>query len=274
MTRSVALVRLAVAAVLWSTGGVLIKLVDWDPLAIAGARSAIAALVLLAFFGRAGLVRSPAALWGACAYAAMVILFVVANRTTSSANAVLLQYTAPVYVALLSWRFLGERIQRQDLVMIVAVLVGMGLLVSDGLSWGGWWGDLLALLSGVAFAVMVVSLRHPANPDPVPVVVWGNIIATLFTLPWVFGSVPNASSLAVIGVLGVFQLGLAYVLYSRAVKQVSAFEAVLITTIEPVLNPIWAMVFMNEIPSRPAALGGALVIAAVTARSIRIARRG
>ncbi len=255
-----------VAAVLWSSGGLLIKLVAWNPLAIAGARSAIAALVILAFRRRMRFKWSFVQLGGAICYAATVILFVVATKWTTAANAILLQYTAPIYVALLSYWLLRERITRLDLMAIAAALGGMVLFFLDDLSGGGIAGNIIAILSGVAFAGTALFLRKQKDASPIDSVFLGNIVAFLIGFPFMLQSMPSAASWLGLMLLGVFQLGCSYILYAEAMKSVTAFEGILIPIIEPVLNPIWVFLFLRETPGKWALLGGAIVLVSIAYR--------
>lgn len=265
-TRSRAVLFLIVAAVLWSSGGLLIKLVAWNPLAIAGARSAIAALVILAFRRRMRFKWSFVQLGGAICYAATVILFVVATKWTTAANAILLQYTAPIYVALLSYWLLRERITRLDLMAIAAALGGMVLFFLDDLSGGGIAGNIIAILSGVAFAGTALFLRKQKDASPIDSVFLGNIVAFLIGFPFMLQSMPSAASWLGLMLLGVFQLGCSYILYAEAMKSVTAFEGILIPIIEPVLNPIWVFLFLRETPGKWALLGGAIVLVSIAYR--------
>ncbi len=266
--KSRAVLLLIGAATLWSLGGLLIKLISWNPIAIAGARSGIAALVMLVFRRRMRFNFSPAQLGGAVCYAATVILFVIANKWTTAANAILLQYTAPVYVALLSTWFLKERITRSDIVAIIAALAGMFLFFLDDLSSGGFWGNICAILSGIAFAGTVLCLRKQKDGSPLESVFIGNVLTFLIGLPFAFKSVPDASGWVGLVLLGVFQLGLSYILYAEAIKYVTALEAILIPVIEPVLNPVWVFWLLKEKPGAWAISGDAIVLISVTLRSL------
>lgn len=271
--KSRAVLLLIGAATLWSLGGLLIKLISWNPIAIAGARSGIAALVMLVFRRRMRFNFSPAQLGGAVCYAATVILFVIANKWTTAANAILMQYTAPVYVALLSAWFLKERITRSDIVAIIAALAGMFLFFLDDLSSGGFWGNICAILSGIAFAGTVLCLRKQKDGSPLESVFIGNVLTFLIGLPFAFKSVPEASGWVGLVLLGVFQLGLSYILYAEAIKYVTALEAILIPVIEPVLNPIWVFWLLKEKPGAWAISGGAIVLISVTLRSLSAFRQ-
>jgi drug/metabolite transporter (DMT)-like permease len=262
-------VGLALAAgVLWSLGGLLIKWVEWNPLAISGARSAIAAVLILAVVRRPHITWSVAQVGGAIAYAATVILFVASTKLTTAANAILLQYTSPVYAALFGWWFLGERVTWGDWITIAIVIGGMLLFFLDRLTVGGMWGNVLALASGVTFSGMATLLRKQKDGSPLESVLMGNLLTALIGLPFMFQGAPGGSTWIGLILLGVFQLGLSYVLYARAVKHITALETILVTTVEPILNPVWVLLMMHEVPGHWAVVGGVIVLSAVTGRYV------
>lgn len=261
------------AAVLWSTGGFLIKLVDVSGMAVSSARSIIAVFTLIALTRRVPLRPSIAVARCGALYALTVTTFVVATKLTTAANAIVLQYAAPVYVALLSARFLGERVSRRDWLAIAIVLFGMAIFFADGISIGNNIGNLLAILSGVCFALFVVSLRQLRNQNPVDAVIVGNVLAFLLGSPWLLESSWNLESVIGICLLGFFQLGLSYYLYTQAIVHVTALEAVLIPVLEPILNPVWVYVGIGEVPSKWAICGAALVLTAVTWRALATRER-
>ena len=264
---------LLLSALLWSSGGLLIKLVSWNPIAIAGLRSLIAVLVLFAFIRRPRLTWSFAQIGGAFAYAVTVTLFVVATKLTTAANAILLQYTSPVYVALLGAWFLGERAQWFDWIIIFVVIGGMALFFLDRLTAGNLLGNFCAILSGVSFAFLILFMRKQKNESPLETIILGNLITGLVGLPFMFESMPNALSWFGLILLGLVQLGLSYVLYSEAIKHVTALEAILIPGIEPILNPIWVFLILGEAPGKWALVGGFIVLISVTIRCVIAALR-
>lgn len=256
------------AALLWSTGGFLIKLVDVSGMAVSSGRSIVAAFTLMALTGRVPL-RPPLPVFRCgVLYALTVTTFVIATKLTTAANAIVLQYAAPVYVALLSARYLHERITPRDCLAIALVLIGMGVFFADGISVGSNIGNLFAVLSGICFASFVVSLRQIRKQNPVDAVIVGNCGAFLIGLPWLVESAWDSSSIVGVLLLGVFQLGLSYYLYTQAIVHVTAFEAVLIPVVEPILNPVWVYFGMGEKPSPWALCGGVIVLAAVTWRAL------
>jgi drug/metabolite transporter (DMT)-like permease len=266
--RSKAIGFLVVTAVLWSSGGLLIKWISWNPIAIAGTRSAIATLVLLVALRRPHLTWSSPQIGGAIAYAVTVILFVVANKLTTAANAILLQYTSPIYVALFGAWFLGERATRLDWITVFVVISGLALFFLDDLTTGGFWGNVCAISSGVTFACFVLFMRKQKNDLPLESVFLGNILTALIGFPFMFEALPSASSWVGLMLSGVLQLGLSHVLYSAAIKHVTALEAILISVIEPILNPLWVLLIMGEVPGPWALLGGFIVLVSVTIRYV------
>jgi drug/metabolite transporter (DMT)-like permease len=259
------------AALLWSLGGVLIKSVTWNPLAIAGMRSGIAALVFLCYLRRPRFTFSPTQIGGAVAYAGTVVLFVVANKLTTAANAIVLQYSAPIYVILLSKPLLHEPPKGRDFLAAGAVFAGMTLFFLGRLEWGSLLGNLVAIGSGVTFALLAIFLRLERNGSPFEAVLLGNVLAAAIGLPFMRGGFPEAQGILFLLILGVFQIGVAYLFYVEAVKTVTAFEACFIPIIEPILNPVWVFLFLGEAPGRWALLGGGIILLSVVWWSLRSA---
>ncbi len=258
-------------ALCWSLAGVLIKAVatTWSGLAVASGRGMIAVLFLVAVSRGLRFDFSRAQVIGALGYAACTVTFCTATALTSAANAILLQYTAPIWVALLSAWFLGERASRADWITIAVALGGMTLFFRDSLTLGHLTGDALGLASGLGFAAMTIAMRRQKDGSPIESIILGNALACLIGLPWMI-SAPAlpATGWGALVLLGVVQLGVAYWLYARAIKHVTALEAVLIPAIEPILNPLWVFLAFGEVPTRWALIGGAIVLGAVTVRAV------
>jgi drug/metabolite transporter (DMT)-like permease len=271
--RQKAVLLLLCAAVLWSTGGLLIKWVDWHPMAIAGMRSAIAATFLLLVLRRPAFTWSGVQLSGAVAYAVSALSFVVATKLTTAANAILLSYTAPIYVAMLSAWFLQERVTALDWLTILLVFSGMGVFFFEQLTIEGFWGNICAIVGGMAFAWVVLCLRKQQGTSLLETVLLGNMIAAVVGVPFMFRTLPGLSDWLVLLVSGIVQIGLAFVLYTMAIRSVSALEAILIPVIEPLLNPLWVFLLLGEVPSMWTVLGGSLVVVSVTARGLISFRR-
>lgn len=256
-------------ALCWSLAGVLFKYVEWPGLAAAGGRGLIAALFLLAVsWRRLRFTWSPLQLGAAAAYAACTILFAAANKLTTAANAILLQYTAPIWIALLGSWLLGERATRADWLAIAAVLGGLALFFYEGLQLNNLAGVLVALASGVAFAVMTIMMRKQKDASALESIILGNLIGFAVGLPALWSAPPlPATGWVALMLLGTVQLGLAYLLYASAIRHVTALEAVLIPVLEPILNPVWVMLAVGERPSWLALAGGSVVLGAVTLRA-------
>jgi drug/metabolite transporter (DMT)-like permease len=248
---------------LWSTGGVLVKWISCDPMTIAGMRSLLAIPMLLLFFRGNRFTWSVAQIGAALCYAANVILFVVSTRLTTAANAIVLQYMAPVYVAIFSGVFLQERIRKIDWVVIVIALSGMCLFFKDKLTADNYLGNILAILGGICFGFYIIFMRMQKDAFPLGSVLLGNIIAAIIAMPFMFRSFPSAGSWGGLILLGVFQLGLSHALYSAAIKHVTAFASAMIFMIEPILNPLWVFLFLGELPGKWSAAGGVIVITSV-----------
>lgn len=265
-----ALFLLAACGVFWSTGGLLLKLVSWHPAAIWSARSLFAALALYAM-RRPKLGGFRRAEWSAAiALAATTGLFILANKLTTAANAILIQYSAPVWVALLGAWFLGERASKLDWWTIVLVIGGIALFFVEQLTVDHAAGNLVALGTGVAFAASTLTLRKVAvlELDPLRSILLGNAIAFVLGLPfWFTSALPDATGWGALVTLGIVQQGLAYLCYIAAVRHASAMEVILIPVIEPILSPLLVAAFFAEWPGPIALVGGAIVVVAVTLRA-------
>lgn len=261
---------LILTALMWSTGGVLIKSISWHPLAIAGTRSAIAFLIFLFYLRHPRFTWSLPQIGGALSYAGTVALFVAATKLTTAASAILLQYSAPIYVALLSGPVLNEKTTRRDWWIICTVFGGMLLFFFDKLEGSNLLGNLLAIASGWAFALLAIFLRLQKDGSPFESVLLGNLLTALIGLPFMFRGFPfDPKSITALLLLGTFQIGLSYILYVKAVQMVTALAACLIPIIEPILNPLWVFLVIGETPGKWSLLGGALVICGVTWWSLK-----
>jgi drug/metabolite transporter (DMT)-like permease len=268
--RARALGQLVLAALFWSLAGVLIKSAEWPPLALAGGRGLIAGAFLALVNGRRlRFTWSPLQIGAALAYAGCTLLCVVATKLTTAANAILLQYTAPVWIALFGPWLLREPATKADWLAIVAILGGMGLFFSEDLQFNGALGNALAVLSGVFFAAMTMLLRKQKDSSAMESIILGNLIAFAVGLPFMLRApAPSARCCLMLALLGVVQLGFSYQLYSRAIRHVPALQVVLVSVLEPILNPVWVLLAIGERPGARALLGGVIVLGAATVRSL------
>ena len=267
MSRKLAILLLIITGVLWSTGGLLIKLIPWSPISIAGIRSGLSALIIYLYrkpyskgFGRN--------IWaGAFCYSVMVVSFVLANKITASGNVILIQYASPIYVALFGYSFLGEKASKIDWITIAIIIFGLSCFFYEDLSLKQKWGNVLAIFFGLGFAGLTLFMRKEKNANPIDCVLLGNLITFVICLPFYFtGVTMEATPWFSIIFLGFVQLGLAYILFSTAIKYVNALDAIIYPVIEPLFNPLLTFIFLGEQMSQTSLIGGFLVITGVIGR--------
>lgn len=272
ITRRKAVLMLILTAALWSTSGLWIKVISWSPLAILSARSLVAMFVLWAYLGKPRFRLSRVELLGSICYVLTQLTFVWATKLTTAANAIFLQYASPIYVVILGYIFLKEKPQKADWIAMGLIFSGLFLFFGEKLSLEGFTGNVLGILSGMVFAVVMLVMRSHRDANPANIIFIGNIIGFLVGLPFIFKETINLPNIGIILYLGTFQMGLSFVLYSIAIKQVHALESNLILTLEPILNPLWVFLVIGEKPAPLALAGSMLVIAAVSYRAIVSAR--
>lgn len=256
---------------LWSLAGLFIKVLEWNPFLIAGMRSLIAFSFLLMFVRTIRLDWSWPLVGATMANAVTMLLFVAANKTTTAANAILLQYLAPVFTAILGWLILNERIRREQFIALLLTPVGLALLFFDRLSVGHLLGNTLALVSAVTFALLFIFTRMQKGGEPLQSLLASHGVTALIALTVaLFLPLPTVTPAAVgsILALGVVQIGIASLFFVHGIKRINAVTANLIALIEPVFNPVWVFLLLGEAPSAQAVLGGLIIIGSVTAASI------
>ena len=270
--RRKAILYLALAAILWSTSGLFVKILDWQPISILAGRSLFASIVFLVYLRRLPTRFNRWQLLAAGMFILTQFLFVTSTKMTTAANAIFLQYTAPIYVVLLAFWFLREKPSRTDWLSMLIIFLGLTLFFGDKLSTDGFYGNLLAILSGVTSAVMMVAFRAQKDGNPAE----SNLIAFLFTatlgFPFVLKETWTITNWSILAFLGVFQIGLAFIFFTQGIKHIPALEANLIGTLEPVLNPIWVFLFYGESMGAFALIGGLVVLGGVTLSAIGSAR--
>jgi drug/metabolite transporter (DMT)-like permease len=270
--RRKAILFIVLAATLWSTGGLMIKAISWQPLAILGGRSIFSSIVLLLYVRRIPTKWTRWKILASVSHILTASLFIIATKLTTAANAIFLQYTAPVYIVLLAAWFLHERPTQMDWVSMVVIFAGMLLFFGDKLSLDGLYGNLLAVLSGITLAVLTVSMRAQKNGVPAESILLANIFTAVAGFPFVLKEAWTVTNWLIILYLGVFQIGFSFLFFSVAIKHVPALEATLISTLEPVLNPLWVFLFIGEKPGYFALAGGAIVLGGVALNAISSAR--
>ncbi len=265
----IAAAEMLLCAVLWSIAGIFIKLLPWNSFVVAGLRSLIAGLTISLYMGYAHfrfvMNRQTllAALMASCTY----ICFVSANKLTTAANAIVLQYTDPVFIVLLSALLFKEKIRKSDLAVVLLTLGGIALFFFDQLKPGYLLGNCLAIVSGVFFAGMYISIGRLTVQERFSAIVFAQLLTFAVGLPFVFITKPviTAATIGCILVLGVFQLGAAYILYVQASRSCPPLACSLLAAIEPLLNPFWVFLFDGERPGIFALIGAIIVVASITA---------
>ena len=265
MKQSKGIFCVLMAALLFSIGGLCIKLVPWSPLAINGARNLIS-VILIGIYLKVihhKIVINPAVLFGAVCMTGTTTLYTIANKLTTAANTIVLQFTAPVFVIFLMWLFFKERPKRMDIAASVAVFVGIICFFIDGLSSGNMLGNVLAVLSGVSYAG-VFMMNSFEKSDSLSSIFLVQALSAVTCVWFVFGETDfGVTAIGGIVALGVFQLALAYIFMSKGLDEVPAVTASLTTAIEPILNPLWVALFYHEMITPLAFVGAVIVIAAV-----------
>lgn len=263
-----------IAALLFSIGGICIKMVSWNALAINGARNLIASGIIFAYLKKTKhrLVINPAVLFGAVCTTGTTTLYVFANKLTTAANAIVLQFTAPIFVIFLSWLFFRKKPGRKDIITSVCVFVGILFFFIDGMASGNTLGNVLAVLSGISYAG-VFMMNSFKKSDSLSSILLGQLMSAVIGLPFVFGETDfGMQSMAGILLLGVFQVGLAYIFMSKGLETTNAMTASLTSAIEPILNPVIVAIFWHEMIHPLSFVGAAIVIVSIVVYNLQKAK--
>ncbi len=262
------IIQMALCAMLWSIAGVFIKLIPWNGMVIAGVRSLICAAVFIVYMAvtRRRFVFNAATLRLAVTVPATCLCFMMANKLTTAANAIVLQYIAPVFLIAYESVFHHKRFRKGDYIAVLCTMAGVALFFLDQLKGGALLGNVLAILAGAFFAGTMFTVAGTDENGRLSGLLQGHALTALIGLPFLFvyGAQPSATATVAILVLGVFQLGIPYILYGLAASGCTPLALTLLAALEPILNPLWVFLFIGEAPGRTALLGGLLVIASVT----------
>ncbi len=274
------------AVLLWSTGGLFIKLTTLDAYQVTFFRSLLAGITVLVVTRRNGLRINWFGVMASCIYAILLFLFVWATKHGTAANAIFLQYTAPIYILILAPFVIGEKFHWKDLITVIFCIGGMSLFFVGKLDTSAYMANISALGSGIFLGLYIMLLRHPraAGMNSTITVIYGNFLLALVTLPSGIAAVttmagqfasPTTSiaepltNLAAVAFLGIFQIGISYILFIKGVTGgTRPLDASIIGFIEPLLNPVWVFLFVGEQPSKWALLGGAIIIATVIVHTL------
>jgi drug/metabolite transporter (DMT)-like permease len=267
-------VLVLIAVFLWSTGGLFIKSTTIDAYQVTFFRSLFAAVTVLILTRKSGLKINGFGILTSVIYALLLFLFVWATKKTTAANAIFLQYTAPIYILVLAPFLIGERFHWRDLVTVVIVLAGMSLFFVGQLRIEDYQGNTAALFSGIFLGLYIMLLRHPRGKgfNPAIAVIYGNLLLALVNAPTGIAAIPAMTPMDWFAVvfLGIFQIGISYILFIKGVVGgTRPLDASLIGFIEPLLNPVWVFLFVGERPSQWAILGGAVIVSAIGVHTIR-----
>ena len=256
-------------ALMWSLAGFNIKMIEWSPYAIAAGRSLVAVILLAPMVLRKGFQKIDRyVIGGAICYAAFNYCFITSTTLTSSAIAIMMQYTAPIYVALLSWLFLRERVGWADIISVGFVFLGMIFFLLDSNSGGSLKGNIVSIFNGITFAGISIFLRLQKDGNPALSMYLGNVISAVPGLPIMWNAgMPDTISLLFLLLAGLL-VAVSYTLYAKASTGLSALETVLIPIIDPVMNPVWVFLFLDERPGALTIVGAAVILVSVTIRVV------
>jgi drug/metabolite transporter (DMT)-like permease len=258
-----------IAGLLWSTGGLFIKLISLPAMQLAFFRCIIAAVTFGILFRKRILLFNKLTLINSAFYAAILIAFVIATKTTTAANAIFLQSTAPIYVLIFEPIFNKTKYEKINVITVVVCVLGMLLFFVGKLEPGHLEGNIIALLSGIAFASFFLGMKKNDQRYQQSSIFYGNILVALICVPFLFSiEAITFSDLWMVSFLGVFQIAFAYAFFASGLKRIYAVEASIIAMVEPVLNPVWVLIGYGEIPSLTAIIGGLIILGAIIVRSL------
>ncbi|MDD6089416.1 MAG: EamA family transporter [Clostridiales bacterium] len=270
---SVAMIEMLAAATLWSIAGIFMKLVPWNGFAVAGMRSLIAGLTFAVYMvcRRIGLVLNKKTFLSGLLTACVYTCFTCANKLTTAANAIVLQFTAPVFIVVFTALIYKTRIRREDLTVVIFTMLGIALFFFDQLKPGYIFGNFVAIAAGMFMAGMYMAVGDLEGEARFSAIMIGQFLTFIFGLPAILVTRPEFTATATLSIiiLGVFQLGIAYILYVKSTKYCPPLACCLLGAVEPLLNPVWVLIFDGEKPGIFALIGGITVILSVTLWCVR-----
>jgi len=263
-----AILQMLLCATLWSTGGIFIKLIPWNPFVIAGWRSLISASTVLIFLlasktkFRFNLRSVVIGLFMSFTFLA----FVTANKLTTAANAIVLQFTAPLFLMVFSALLFREKFRKADILAVIFTIGGIALFFFDKLDKGSMMGNLVAIFSGAVMAAMYLAIGKGDEETRMGGMLMGHLFTALIGIPVMFftENPVTTPSILCLFALGIIQLGIPYILLVLSSKNCPPLACSLLGAVEPLLNPVWVVIFDGEAPGVFALIGGVIVITAVT----------
>lgn len=261
------------AAILWSCGGLFVKLITLTPMQISFFRCSIAALTFAVIFRKKILQYNLLTVVNSFFYAGVLIFYVIAMKTTTAANAIFLQSTAPIYVLIFEPLLNKTKYEKSNIITIIFCFFGMILFFLGDLSPGQLEGNIFGLMAGIFFAAFFLGMKKNDKKYQESSIFLGNILVAIIVLPFIFSiGQLNFSQLWMVSFLGVFQIAIAYAFFSYGLKRVIAVEASIISMIEPVLTPVWVFIGYDEVPATAAIFGGIIILTAISVRTLQIGR--
>lgn len=265
---NLAIIEMLICATLWSIAGIFMKLLPWNGFAVAGLRSLIAGLTIAAYIlirGKRIIINRRTLITGvftACVYTC----FAVANKLTTAANAIVLQFTSPVFIVIFSALILKKRIRRSDALVVSFTLLGIALFFFDQLRPGYILGNFVAIAAGMFMAGMFMAVGELEGEQRFSGILIGQTLTFLVGLPFVIATRPEFTAVTTLSILilGVFQLGISYILYVESSKYCPPLACCLLGAAEPLLNPVWVLIFDGERPGVFALIGGVIVVVSIT----------
>jgi len=266
--KNVAILQMLICASLWSIAGIFIKLIPWSPFVISGARSAVAGIVVFVYIKIKGLpvIVNRKTLLSGLIMCLVYTCFVVANKLTTAANAIVLQFTAPVFILVFSALFFKQKFSRADLLAVIFTLAGISLFFLDQLTPGHLLGNIIGIGAGMFMAGMYITIGNADSTERMSCVFFGQLMTAVVAIPFIFITKPQVTMVPLLSILilGVLQLGVPYILFVKAVEHCPPLACSLLGAMEPLLNPVWVAIFDGETPGVFALFGGIVVVATVT----------
>lgn len=268
MSRNRAIFEMLLCAALWSIAGIFIKLIPWNSIVIAGIRSLIAGAVMFVYmrYKRIGFKADRRSMLGGLALCCTLTCFVAANKLTTAANSIVLQFSAPMFIVVFSVLFLKKKFSRSDIFAVVLTMLGISLFFFDQLTPGHLLGNCVAIVAGMAFAGYYMSLEGASESERMSAILMAHGLTFCVSIPFIALEPPElgAAPVICIFILGVVQLGIPYVLLGRASGSCPPLACSLLGAVEPLLNPVWVFIFDGEAPGMWALIGGVVVVVTIT----------
>lgn len=270
------LIYISFCALLWSSGGLFIKVITLDAYQISFYRSGIAALTILAvmLISKKSLKFEFDIISALCSitYALILILFVIATKLTTAANAIFLQFTAPIYLLVLEPIFLKSKFDRRNLIALIGCFAGMILFFMGKLDLTSIKGNLFAIASGISFALFSLFLKWKKqlhkSESTIVYIIAGNFLVCIFCLPFVFDKlIIDGTQLSILLFMGIFQIGISYIIFNEGIKYITATESMIIAMLEAILNPIWVFLGVGEVPTIYSIIGSVIILLAIIWRN-------